>query len=494
MHFPRCLRLFRLVILAVEKIVSAELILITGANGYIASRLIPRLLARGYRVRALARRPERLAGRAWLKDVETMQVDVRQPDGLDLAMAGVHTAYYLIHSMASGRGYMRVELEAARLFARAAERAHVQHIIYLGGLADPAAKNLAPHMRSRIETGETLRAGTVPVTEFRAGVIAGPGSISFEMIRFLTECFPILPGPSWLRNKAQPIAAENVIDYLLAALDRPEARGGIHEMGGPEVMHYTDTMLQYARQRGLRRLLFTLPGIPIWLMARFVDWLTPVPYPIATPLVGGLQSDSIVLHEGARQAYPEVALIPYQQAVQDSLDDLRPERLERVWEGMGHEAIRMKHEGFFVDYRRVHVQGPDEAVFRVIASLGGETGWLYANWLWRLRGWLDGLVHSLPAHGSRQPRRSGNLKVGDEVDYYRVEQIEPNRLVRLYSQLRAPGEGWMEWRVEDSVLTQTAFFAPRGLPGFLYWYLLGPVHRFVFRGLIAAIKRQSEML
>jgi uncharacterized protein YbjT (DUF2867 family) len=485
--------------LAVNEVAS-ELILVTGANGYIASRLIPRLLEKGYRVRALARQPERLAGRLWRGQVEVLQGDVHRAESLEGALAGVHTAYYLIHSMANGHGYTRIEVEAAQQFAVAAERAGVQHIIYLGGLADPHAKNIAPHMRSRIETGETLRRGRVPVTEFRAGVIAGPGSISFEMIRFLTEFFPVLPGPAWLRNKVQPIAAGNVVDYLLAALDHPEGQGGIYEMGGPEVMQYADTMLRYARERRLKRLLFTLPGIPIWLMARFVDWLTPVPYSIATPLVGGLQSDSVVLDQAARRVFPEIEPIAYQQAVTESLEALSPDRLERVWEGMGRDVLRMKHEGFFIDYRCVQVNASAQKVYEVITSLGGETGWLYADWLWRLRGWIDGAVD--PRSHLRRSRRdtkneSGKeesvLMVGDVIDYYRLEEIEPGRMMRLHSELRAPGDGWMEWCIEEGVLKQTAFFAPRGLPGFLYWYLLGPLHRLVFGGLIAGIQRQSEI-
>ncbi len=468
---------------------ASELILVTGSNGYIAGRLIPRLLERGCRVRALARQPERLAGRRWLPAVETVRGDVHQPEGLDNAVQGVDTAYYLIHSMSSGPGYTRVELEAARLFAAAAARAGVQHIIYLGGLADPNAPNLSSHMRSRIETGKTLRAGSVPVTEFRAGVIAGPGSISFEMIRFLTECFPLMPGPSWLRNMAQPIAAGNVIDYLVAALDHPEARGGIYEVGGPDVMQYADTMLCYARKRGLKRLLFTLPGIPIPLMARFIDWLTPVPYAIATPLVGGLQSDSSVLDDSARRLFPEVQLISYTESVDRALQQLHPSLVEPVWEGMGRNVVRMKHEGFFVDYRCTQVHAPVQNIYRVITSLGGANGWLYANWLWKLRGWLDGLIHPRRRAGQPLPAHEP-LQVGDVIDYYRVEAVEPGRLLRLYSLLRAPGEGWMEWRIEADVLKQTAFFAPRGLPGFLYWYLLGPLHRLVFRGLLRELKHR----
>ncbi len=437
----------------------SELILVTGANGYIASRLIPRLLERGLRVRALARRPERLAGRAWLKGVEVVQGDVHDPDGLEAALRGVHTAYYLIHSMSSGRGYTRIEREAARRFAQAAEKAGLYHIIYLGGLADPKAPNLAPHMRSRMETGETLRAGGVPVTEFRAGVIAGPGSISFEMIRFLTEFFPVLPGPRWLRNKAQPIAAANVVDYLVAALDHTEARGGIYEMGGPEVMQYADTMLHYARGRGLKRMLFTLPGIPIWLMARLVDWLTPVPYPIATPLVGGLQSDSVVLDHAAQRAFPEVKLIPYEKAILDSLEALNPAQLERVWEGMRSEVVRMKHEGFFLDYRHVTVQAAQEKIYEVIEALRADRQWLQGNGLWQLT----------PA-----------------------EETEPNRMIRLHAGPRASGEGWLEWGIEGSTLKQTGFFAPRGPGGFLYWYGLAPLHKAFLGGLLREIKRRSE--
>jgi uncharacterized protein YbjT (DUF2867 family) len=491
---------------------TAPLILVTGANGYIASRLIPRLLEKGCRVRVLVRRFERLAGRAWRKDVEAMQGDVHRPETLSAACEGVHTAYYLIHSMASGGGYTRIELENARLFAAAAERAHVHHIIYLGGLADPQAKNLAPHMRSRIETGQELRQGTVPVTEFRAGVIVGPGSISFEMIRFLTESFPVLPGPNWLENKTQPIAAANVIDYLVAALDHTEARGSIYEMGGPDVMLYADTMLRYARLRGLKRRLFTLPGIPISLIARIVDWLTPVPYSIAVALVGGLQSDSIVLDESARKVFPEIDLIPYGEAVNDSLAELAPRRLVRVWEGLGRAAVRVKHEGFFVDYRRTEVNAAPEAMHRVITSFGAQDDWLYASWLWRLRGWVDkvlgGEIERSTAESAKyakeeiQPGTLANrsrlrgsknqgLREGKIIDYYQVEALEPNCML-LHSKLRAPGEGWMEWRVEGSVLMQTAFFAPRGLPGFLYWYLLSPFHRLVFRGLIQAIKKRSE--
>ena len=248
--------------------------------------------------------------------------------------------------------------------------------------------------------------------------------------------------------------------------------------------------------RGLKRFLFTLPGIPVRLMARVVDWLTPVPYAIAVPLVGGLQSDSVVLDEAAQRSFPEVRPITYEQAVTGSLAELNPARLQPVWEGMGGEAVRMKHEGFFVDYRCTQVNAPAEKLFGVITSLGRNGNWLYASWLWRLRGWIDGLIS--PPRTHRNTRAVGALntalKVGDEVGYYRVEQIEENRMLRLHSELRAPGEGWMEWQIQGATLKQTAYFAPRGLPGFVYWHALGPLHRLVFRGLIRAMKQRSEEL
>jgi len=477
-----------------------KIVLVTGATGYVASRLIPQLLERGYRVRSLARDPRRLEGRAWFRHVEVCSGDVTNPSTLAPALEGVWTAYYLVHNMTKGHGYTAVEVNGAQHFADAAERAGVEHIIYLGGLADPHAR-IAAHMRSRIETGETLRRGRVPVTEFRAGVILGPGSISFEMIRFMTELMPIVMGPSWLKNKSQPIAAQNVFDYLLAALENPNGRGGIFEIGGEDVMTYESLMLEYARLRGLQRKTLKLPYIPLWFMAAGVGLVTPVSERIAYALIDGLRSDSVVREVSARKVFAKVKPIDYQDAINSSLAQLHPSRIEPVWTDGQHTSISLKHEGFFIDYRRFYVNAAPERVFQVITSLGHNHDWLFANWLWRLRGRIDHLL-SPRKREEIKTKNFETLSPGDfvanpnnQLDFYRVEVIEPNHLL-LYSELKAPGEGWMEWRVEskenDVLLTQTAYFAPRGFPGFLYWYLLYPVHTFIFRGLIRAIAGKAQ--
>jgi len=473
-----------------------NLILVTGATGYIASRLIPELLERGYRVRCLVRQPLRLKARTWFPHVEVVHGDVMDPSTLPSVMAGVHTAYYLIHNMSSGHGYTALEQDGAKNFATAAESAGLEHIIYLGGLADPN-REISSHMRSRIDTGESLRAGKVPVTEFRAGVIVGTGSISFEMIRFMTELMPVIFGPTWLQNMSQPVAAQNVIDYLLAALEKGTGRNGVFEIGGPDRMSYAELMLTYGRLRGLQRKYVTLPGIPLWFMALGVEWMTPVPASIARPLVDGMRSDSLVQDETARGAFPNVNLIGYEKAVTSAMQQLRPDRLEPIWADCDRPVKSMKHEGFFIDHRCEKVAAPPEKVFRGISELGGRNGWLYANWLWTLRGWLDRLIGGPGMRGhSPSPVGRGARGEGDAVDFYRTEALEEHRLLRLYSELKAPGEGWMEWRVEtengDTRVSQTGFFAPRGFWGFSYWIALSPVHRLVFRGLINAIIRQSE--
>ena len=444
---------------------TAKLILVTGSTGYIASRLIPQLLERGYRVRALARNPKKLQAREWYSQVEICTCQVNDPVSLPATLEGVHTAYYLIHNMSSGHGYTTLEVEGARNFAAAAEKAGVEHIIYLGGLADPE-QHIAPHMRSRIETGMTLRRSNVPVTEFRAGVITGSGSISFEMIRFMAELFPVIPGPMWLKNKSQPIAVQNVIDYLLAALADPNRRGGVYEIGVQKTYTYLELMKIYAERRGHKRKFILIPFVPIWFMAFGIDLMTPVPYSIAYALVGGLSSDSVILHDTAEKTFPEVKLMEYESAVGEAMKRLHPLKIERVWEDGSGRVKFVKHEGFFIDHRETKIASGAKAM-EAVKRFDQNGDRLFANWLWRLRGMFERLEN-----------------------YYEIElQTEDHLLFR--AKLRAPGDGWMEWRVRGNMLTQTAYFAPRGSGGFLYWYLLYPFHAFVFRGLLKTIARKA---
>jgi uncharacterized protein YbjT (DUF2867 family) len=427
---------------------TSPLILVTGATGYIASRLIPRLLDSGYRVRALARHPQRLAARSWFSKIDIVQADVTIPSSLTHAFDDVDIAYYLIHNMTAWHGYTALELQGARNFAIAAEDANIEHIIYLGGLADPE-QHIAPHMRSRIETGKVLREGKVAVTEFRAGVIAGSGSISFEMIRFMTELFPIVPGPLWLKNRSQPIAIQNIIDYLFAALENKNGQGQVFEIGGPEITLYKDLMLRYARARGLKRRVLLLPGIPLWFMAFGVDLMTPVSYPIACALLGGLSADSIVKHPDALKVFPEVKLIDFDSATKDALEKTHPAHIERVWEDGDQKPKSIKHEGCFIQHRESLIHSSPQNMFRAITQVIKEYGW-------------------------------------------NVETKKQNSQIIICEGSHDFGDQWLEWRVDQSRLAQTAFFSPRGLPGFLYWYLLAPFHCSKFRGLIDEILMLSK--
>ncbi len=462
---------------------SGKLVLVTGATGYIASRLVPRLLEQGCRVRCMVRRPEALHGRPWSAEVEIVQGELREESSLEKALEGVWTAYYLIHNMSSGHGYTTLELEGARNFAKAAAAAGVEHIIYLGGLADPKTR-IAAHLRSRIETGEALRSGPVPVTEFRAGVIVGPGSISFEMIRFMTELFPIVPGPGWMKNWSQPIAASNVLDYLTAALENPGGRGGVFEIGGPEVMSYSDLMLEYARLRGLNRRMITFPYIPLWFMAFGIGLTSPVPSRIAYALIDGLRSDSRVQEPSARRVFPSVDLVPYKQAVRDSLGLLHPGSVQPMWRDSGSAAVEMRHEGFFISHRNLHVEASPERVFSTVSRLARDHEWLYARGLWRFRARVDALFPKPAEAKGRHP-----------TDIYRVEAEEPGRRLLLHAELGSPGAGWIEWQVRpegtEARLSQTGYFAPFGLPGFLYWYASYPLHKLAFRGLIHALAKEA---
>ncbi len=480
-----------------------RLILVTGATGYVGGRLIPRLLEAGYRVRCLVRDPNRLLGRPWHDKVEVVAGDVLQPETLIPAMQGVSVAYYLIHGMQGGKVYAGRDLTAARNFVNAAESANIERIIYLGELVDPTAR-LSPYLRSRHETGYILRQGRIPVTEFRAGMIIGSGSVLFEMIRFLSEREPLFICPRWYFSLAQPIAIRNVLDYLVAALETSASVGKMIEIGGPTRLTYADMLLGYSKERGLKRALIPTPFYVPHLSAYWVHMVTPVSYWTVLPLIEGLHADSIVNDDLARKLFPNVQRIDFQTAVHLALGRLANDNVETSWSdalvtSLGDiEPYKFSIEdGMMIERRQLLVALPAEMVFRSYTGIGGDRGWLYMDWAWIIRGWMDKAIGGV---GLRRGRRHPDeIRPGESLDFWRVEQVTPGRAMRLQAEMKVPGKAWLEFKSEpqengQTLLTTTAYFDLHGLPGFLYWYAMWPFHKFIFDGLTRAIARRARQI
>ena len=477
-----------------------QLILVTGATGYVGGRLVPRLLAAGYRVRCLVRDPARLQGRPWLDQVELATGDVLQPASLAAAVREVAVVYYLVHSLGGGGDFSERDLAAARNCAAAAKSAGVARIIYLGGLGDPHS-DLSPHLRSRHETGAALRAAGVPVTEFRAAVIVGSGSLSFEMIRYLTERLPVMICPQWVFTRIQPIAIRNVLDYLVAALACPASAGRILEIGGRDVITYAEMMSGYAQARGLKRHLLAVPVLTPRLSSYWVHLVTPIPANIAQPLIKGLGNEVIVRDPLALKLFPAIQPLDYAAAVRLALVKMEAREVETAWtdaltssQGNNNPVTLSSGEGMIIERRQRTIPTTPDAVYRSFTRLGGVRGWLYMDWAWQLRGLADRFCGGV---GMRRGRRDPEaLRVGDPLDFWRVEQMEPGRLIRLRAEMRVPGRAWLEFKSHpqadgQTLLTQTAFFEPKGLSGLLYWYALYPVHALIFSGLIRRIGEEA---
>jgi len=477
------------------------MILVTGATGYIGGRLVPRLLDAGCAVRCMVRDAARLQGRPWLGQVEVVRGDVLMPETLGPAMQGVDVAYYLVHSMGGGENFHQRDLAAARAFGQAAREAGVRRIVYLGGLGDPNSQ-LSAHLRSRQQTGDALRESGVPVTEFRAAVIVGSGSLSFEMIRYLTERVPIMICPRWVFVRVQPIAIRNVLDYLAGALQVPESAGRIVEIGGADVLTYGEMMTRYARVRGLKRWLVAVPVLTPRLSSYWVHLVTPIPGPIAQPLIEGLRNEVVVRNDDARRLFPGIQPLDYDSAVRAALEQLQAANVETAWsdalattQGDARPVTLTTQEGMVLEHRQMVVDAPPEAAFRAFTGLGGQRGWLYMNWAWQLRGIADRLIGGV---GMRRGRRDPDqLRVGDALDFWRVEAVEPDRLVRLRAEMKVPGQAWLQFQAKPqpdgrTLLSQTAFFAPKGLLGWLYWYALYPIHSLIFSGMIRKVADRAR--
>ena len=473
-------------------------VLVTGATGYIGGRLVPRLLARGHRLRCVARNPSRLKGHPW-PGVEIVQGDLEDPQASAQALEGIDVAYYLVHSMAAGHAFRERDRIMALAFGNAAAKAGVRRIIYLGGLGDPE-KVHSMHLVSRQEVGRCLCKGGVPVIEFRAAVIVGSGSASFEMIRHLIELLPVMIAPTWVNTRCQPIGVRSVMEYLVEALDHPTAEG-VYEIGGRDILSYREMMLRYARVRGLHRLIMSFPVPKPELSSRWVDLLTPIPFRIAQPLVESLQTEVVVHSQRALTTF-SVRPTGYDEAVQLALTRMVQDSVETTWASSlssltqdQPEADELgSHEGMLLDRRRRRINASPIRVFEVICTLGGEEGWPAGNALWQLRGIMDRMVGGVGMRrGRRHPRE---LRVGDPLDFWRVEAFEVPHLLRLRAEMKLPGRAWLQFEVVPdnggSRVEQTAFFEPRGILGYLYWYSVLPFHRFVFPGLIGALKERAE--
>ncbi|MFO7609881.1 MAG: SDR family oxidoreductase [Candidatus Krumholzibacteriia bacterium] len=470
-------------------------VLVTGATGYVGGRLRRRLEAAGARVRCLARDPQRLEGRI-AAGTEVVAGDVLAPATLPAALAGVDTAYYLVHSIGAASGFEARDREGATNFARAAAAAGVRRLVYLGGLGDDTAE-LSPHLRSRNEVGRILRESGVPTVELRASIVLGSGSLSFEMIRSLTERLPVMITPSWVRVLAQPIAVADLLDYLEAAATVPLAASRVYEIGGADRVSYGDLMREYARQRGLRRPMVPVPLLTPWLSSLWLGLVTPLYARIGRKLIQSIQHPTIVRDDAALRDFP-LRPVGMAEAIARALaaESRGP---ETRWcdavssSGAERSLAGVRYRGRHLDARRLEVPVPPERAFAPIAALGGNRGWYAWDQLWRLRGALDLLVGGVGLRRGRS--HPSELRVGDVLDCWRVEAVEPGRLLRLRAEMKLPGRAWLEFAVEPrpggSLISQTAVFDPVGLGGLLYWYAVYPFHHFVFRDMLRGIGRAA---
>ena len=473
-------------------------VLVTGATGYIGGRLVSRLRAHNYHVRCFTRAAERLRGR-FDADVDIVEGDIADEAALSRALEGCNAAYYLVHSMSSTHAFADADREAAKRFGEAAHAAGVDKIIYLGGLGNDRDA-LSAHLRSRHEVGEVLRASGVHVIEFRAALIIGSGSISFEMMRYLTERLPVMIAPRWVMTRCQPIGIRDVLAYLIAALELKAHANRIYEIGGADVLTYRDMMLRYAALRGLRRHVVVVPFFTPQLSSYWVHLVTPISARLAQPLIRGLYNEVIVRDRAANADFPQIVPIGFDEAVERALDRYRGAGAETTW----FDAFDLQtlpkgfngaKEGMLIDVRVRHANASPERVAAVFSSLGGSRGWLVADSLWHLRGWLDRAVGGV---GLRRGRRSPNdLREGDVVDFWRVEAFRADRLLRLRAEMKLPGRAWLQFEANadpngGATLRQTAFFEPRGLFGMLYWYGVAPFHELVFGAMAKHIVREAE--
>jgi uncharacterized protein YbjT (DUF2867 family) len=473
-----------------------SLVLVFGASGYIGTNLVPALVAAGRRVRAAARNRGVLEARGW-SDVDLVEADALAPDSLPAALAGVDTAYYLVHSMASGENFGELDLVAAGHFADAAAGAGVRRIVYLGGLAPPDADS--EHLVSRKQTGDRLRAGTVPVTEIRAGVIVGPGSAAYEVIRDLVYHLPLMVTPRWVRSKSSPIALSNLLEYLLRVPALAEAAGNVYDAAGPEYLSYEQLMRQFGEIAGKRPRILPVPVLSPGLSSYWLGLITAVPANIARALIQGLKHDIPADDAALRRLVPQ-RLLTFKEAVVAALEAERRHAVAARWTEGAFMFRRFRQDYAFYAKRAsgsAATTASAAAVWQVVTSLGGKTRYFYMNWIWTLRELMDWLVGG-PGF-TRGRRDADDLRLGDTIDYWTVVGLDPGRRLTLDFGMKAPGAGIIEFEIDPARgdytrLAVTAYWHPQGVWGLLYWAVLVPFHLFIFKGMTRAIARRAEAL
>jgi uncharacterized protein YbjT (DUF2867 family) len=467
-------------------------ILVAGATGYIGRQLAPQLLDAGHDVTCMVRDATR-ALPTCLSLVRAVEADALRPETLSGALEKIEVAYYLIHSMSGAeKGFEERDRQAAYNFATAASWMGVQRIIYLGGLA-AAGSPISDHLKSRQETGAVLRKYGPPLIEFRAGIIVGNGSTSFEIIRCLTERVPIMICPRWVMTRTQPISVDDVLAYLVAALDLPDMIDVPIEIGGATVETYRSMMLTYARARGLKRWLIRVPVLTPRLSSYWLDLVTPISAAITRPLIEGLRTESVCANTKAAELFPTIRPLSYEGALASALE--RPAPMLPLPHCERKEHCTIRSEGVICDLHQMVINAPMSHVFGLLQTAGGRNGWFYADALWRLRGWVDQLMGGVGM--SRGRSREFGFRAGDVIDFWKVEQVEDSQILLLRAEMKLPGDAWLQFTLESwpesrTLLRCCAWFQPRGLGGETYWYALYPIHVAIFRGMVRRIREQSE--
>ncbi|TWT90416.1 hypothetical protein Mal64_08050 [Pseudobythopirellula maris] len=479
---------------------TGQCIAVTGATGYVGGRLAPRLLERGYAIRCLVRDPKKLDDRPWRNEpgVEVVKSDLSDAKELAEQLKGCAAAYYLIHSMeAAGEEYANRDRRLAENFANGCAAAGVGRIVYLGGLGE-VDDTLSEHLRSRREVEEVLGSAGVPVTVFRAAIIIGSGSASFEILRYLVDRLPVMITPRWVQSECQPIAIADVLHWLVACLDAPDTAGRVLEIGGPDVLTYNELMQTAAKSIGLpRRWIIPVPVLTPRLSSAWISLVTPVTYRIARPLADGLRNRVVVTNDDVQRLMPHEAL-GVSEAIDRALTRARDDQVDTHWAVAGPMPGDPEWAGGkeFRDARSIRIDADPEHVFRAVCRVGGGHGWYWGDVLWRLRGWMDQFVGGPGLRRGRRHREE--IRYGEALDFWRVVGVERPRLLQLHAEMKLPGVARLEFEIDptdtpdESLLRMTARFWPRGLLGLAYWYAVAPLHHFVFGGMLRGIKRAAE--